>query len=48
MGSSAIDAQADSSLQHTVLVESIGGQETLKAAARRGRMLGRWRRYADM
>jgi ATP-binding cassette subfamily C protein LapB len=48
MGSSAIDAQADASLQHSVLVESIAGQETLKAAGAEGRMLGRWRRYADM
>ena len=48
MARSAVDAQADSSLQHSVLVESIGGQETLKAAGAEGRMLGRWRRYADM
>lgn len=48
MGSASIDAQADASLQHSVLVESIGGQETLKAAGAEGRMLGRWRRYADM
>jgi ATP-binding cassette subfamily C protein LapB len=48
MGRSAIDAQADASLQHSVLVESIAGQETLKAAGAEGRMLGRWRRYADM
>ena len=48
MAPAAIDAQADSSLQHSVLVESIAGQETLKAAGAEGRMLGRWRRYADM
>ena len=48
MGRSAVDAQTDASLQHSVLVESIGGQETLKAAGAEGRMLGRWRRYADM
>jgi ATP-binding cassette subfamily C protein LapB len=48
MGRSAIDAQADASLQHSVLVESIAGQETLKATGAEGRMLGRWRRYADM
>ncbi len=48
MAPASIDAQADSSLQHSVLVESIGGQETLKAAGAEGRMLGRWRRYADM
>lgn len=41
------DAQADSSLQQTVLVESIAGAETLKAARAEGRMLGRWQRYAQ-
>ena len=44
----SVDAQADASLQHSVLVESIGGLETLKAARAEGRMLGRWRRYAQM
>ncbi|MEO7654563.1 MAG: type I secretion system permease/ATPase [Sphingomicrobium sp.] len=48
MGKAAVDAQADSSLQHSVLVESIGGIETLKAARAEGQMLGRWRRYAAM
>jgi ATP-binding cassette subfamily C protein LapB len=48
MGRAALDAQADSSLQHSVLVESIGGIETLKAASAEGQMLGRWRRYASM
>ena len=48
MGRAAIDAQADSSLQHSVLVESISGIETLKAARAEGQMLGRWRRYAAM
>ena len=48
MGRAALDAQADSSLQHSVLVESIGGAETLKAARAEGQMLGRWRRYAAM
>ncbi|WP_240913936.1 type I secretion system permease/ATPase [Sphingomonas sp. HDW15A] len=48
MGRSAIDAQADASLQHSMLVESIGGLETLKAARAEGQMLGRWRRYASM
>lgn len=43
----SIDAQTDASLQHSVLVEAIGGQETLKAARAEGRMLGRWRRYAQ-
>jgi len=48
MGSAALDAQADSSLQHSVLVESIAGAETLKAARAEGQMLGRWRRYSSM
>ena len=48
MAPASIDAQSDSSLQHSMLVEAIGGQETLKAAAAEGRMMGRWRRYADM
>ena len=48
MGRVALDAQADASLQHSVLVESIGGAETLKAARAEGQMLGRWRRYAAM
>jgi len=42
------DAQADSSLQHATLVETISGLETIKAVRGEGRMLGRWRRYADM
>ncbi len=48
MGQAALDAQADSSLQHSILVESISGIETLKAARAEGQMLGRWRRYATM
>ena len=48
MGRAALDAQADSSLQHSILVESIAGIETLKAARAEGQMLGRWRRYATM
>jgi len=48
MGRAALDAQADSSLQHSVLVESISGAETLKAARAEGQMLGRWRRYSAM
>jgi ATP-binding cassette subfamily C protein LapB len=48
MARASIDAQADASLQHSVLVESIGGLETLKAARAEGRMLGRWQRYSQM
>ena len=48
MAGAAIDAQADSSLQHSVLVESISAIETLKSARAEGQMLGRWRRYASM
>ena len=48
MAKAAVDAQADSSLQHSVLVESIAGAETLKAARAEGQMLGRWRRYSAM
>jgi ATP-binding cassette subfamily C protein LapB len=48
MGRAALDAQADASLQHSVLVEAIGGAETLKAARAEGQMLGRWRRYSAM
>jgi ATP-binding cassette subfamily C protein LapB len=48
MARAAVEAQADSSLQHSVLIESIGGLETLKSCRAEGRMLGRWRRYADM
>lgn len=48
MATAAVEAQADSSLQHSVLIESIGGLETLKSCRAEGRMLGRWRRYADM
>ena len=48
MDRAATDAQADSSLQHSVLVETIAGIETLKAARAEGQMLGRWRRYSAM
>jgi ATP-binding cassette subfamily C protein LapB len=46
MGQAALDAQADSSLQQSALIESIGGIETLKACRAEGRMLGRWQRYS--
>ncbi len=48
MGRTAVDAQADSSLQHSVLVESISGVETLKSAGAEGQMLGRWKRFSAM
>lgn len=48
MDRAATDAQADSSLQHSVLVETIAGIETLKSARAEGQMLGRWRRYSAM
>ena len=48
MGKAAVDAQADASLQHSVLVESIAGAETVKAARAEGQLLGRWRRYSSM
>jgi ATP-binding cassette subfamily C protein LapB len=48
MAGAAVDAQADCSLQHSVLVESISAIETLKAARAEGQMLGKWRRYASM
>lgn len=48
MNQAALDAQADSGLQHSVLVESISGLETLKAQRAEGQMLGRWRRLSDM
>jgi ATP-binding cassette subfamily C protein LapB len=48
MAQAATEAQADSSLQHSILVESISGAETLKAARAEGQMLGRWKRYAEM
>ncbi|GAA4029617.1 type I secretion system permease/ATPase [Sphingomonas rosea] len=48
MNQAALDSLADSSLQHSVLVESISGLETLKAQRAEGQMLGRWRRLADM
>src|SRR5262249_26409734 len=48
MTSALKDAQADSSIQHSTLVETISGLETVKAVRGEGRMLGRWRRYAEM
>lgn len=48
MARAAVEAQADASLQHSVLIESISAMETLKSCRAEGRMLGRWRRYAEM
>lgn len=48
MAAAATEAQADASLQHSVLVESIAGTETLKSARAEGQMLGRWKRYSEM
>lgn len=48
MARAAVEAQADSSVQHSMLVESIAGAETLKSARAEGQMLGRWKRYAEM
>jgi len=44
----AREAQADHGLQQTLLVESIGGLETLKSISGEGAMLGRWRRLAEL
>lgn len=41
------DAQADSSIQHSMLVEAIGGTETVKSCAAEGQILGQWRRMVD-
>lgn len=47
MATASREAQADSSLQQSMLIEAIAGQATLKAARAEGRMLGRWQRYAQ-
>ena len=41
------DNQADASIQHSMLVESIGGSETIKSCAAEGQVLGQWRRIVD-
>ncbi len=48
MTTASIDAQIDSGLQHSLLVEAIGGAETIKACTAEGRMVGRWRNLARM
>lgn len=44
----ARDAQADTGLQQTLLVESIAGMETLKSMAGEGSMISRWYRLAEI
>ena len=44
----ARDAQADHGLQHTMLVESVAGMETLKSTAGERTMLGRWHGLAEV
>ncbi len=46
IGQTVLDAQADTSLQQTALVEALGALETVKACRGEGRVLGRWQRYA--
>ncbi|SNT12547.1 type I secretion system permease/ATPase [Sphingopyxis indica] len=43
----ALENQADASIQHSMLVESIGGAETVKSCAAEGQMLGRWHQMVD-
>lgn len=43
----ARDAQADSGLQQTMLVESVAGMETLKSVSGERAMLGRWHALAE-
>lgn len=42
------DAQADHGLQQTMLVESMGGAETLKSIGGERAMMGRWQSLAEM
>src|SRR3546814_1253786 len=35
------------SIQHAMLVEAIGGAETVKSCAAEGQVLGQWRRLVD-
>lgn len=44
----ARDAQADSGLQQTVLVETIAGMETLKSVSGERRLLGKWNSLAQV
>src|SRR3546814_8555192 len=47
MMQASLDNQADMSIQHAMLVEAIGGAETVKSCAAEGQMLGQWRRMVD-
>ena len=47
MVQASLDNQADSSIQHSMLVEAIGGTETIKSCAAEGQILGQWRRMVD-
>ncbi len=44
----ARDAQSDSGLQQTVLVEAIAGMETLKSVSGERRLLGKWQSLAQI
>src|SRR3546814_12597371 len=47
MMQASLDNQADMSIQHAMLVEAIGGAETVKSCAAEGQMPGQWRRMVD-
>lgn len=47
MVQASLDNQADMSIQHSMLVEAIGGAETVKSCAAEGQVLGQWRRMVD-
>ena len=47
MVQASLDNQADAAIQHAMLVEAIGGAETIKSCAAEGRVLGQWRRMVD-
>src|SRR3546814_6644101 len=47
MMQASLDNQADMSIQHAMLVEAIGGAETVKSCAAEGQVLGQWRRMVD-
>lgn len=48
MVAASLDAQADASIQHSMLVEAISGSETIKSCAAEGQILGQWRRMVDI